>query len=157
MKLLGMALAVLSIWTTVALAPAYAARDKSGVLKASNLIGAPVQDIEGKALGDIKDLVIDLLGGDIVYAVLDFGGVLGIGDKYFAVPWNALSVSENQKYLVLDVSKKVLKDAPGFPKDQWPDMSNQEWIGTVYRFYDLASPEEGRETTRKTKSVIQSK
>ena len=74
MKLLGMALAVLSIWTTVALAPAYAARDKSGVLKASNLIGAPVQDIEGKALGDIKDLVIDLLGGDIVYAVLDFGG-----------------------------------------------------------------------------------
>jgi sporulation protein YlmC with PRC-barrel domain len=148
---------VLVLWTTFTVAPSSAARDKSGVLKASNLIGASVQDTEGKRLGDIKDLVIDPLGGDIEYAVLDFGGFLGIGDKYFAVPWDALSLSENQKYLVLDVSKKLLKDAPGFPKDQWPDMSNQEWIVTVYRFYDLASPEEGIEAVRKTKRVTQSK
>lgn len=110
------AIAILALCATCPLTSSYAARDKSGVLKASNLIGAKVQDIEGKKLGTIKDLVIDPLEGDIGYAVLDFGGFLGLGDKYFAVPWDAFKLGENQKYLILDVSKKVLKNAPDFLK-----------------------------------------
>ncbi len=97
MTKLWIAFAVLTLCTTVTLSPSIAARDKSGVPKASNLIGAKVQDTEGKKLGDIKDLVIDPLEGDIEYVVLDFGGFLGIGDKYFAVPWEAMRLSENQK------------------------------------------------------------
>lgn len=153
MRKLWIAFAVLTLCTTFTLSPSIAARDKSGVLKASNLIGAKVQDTEGNKLGDIKDLVIDPLEGDIEYVVLDFGGFLGIGDKYFAVPWEAMRLSENQKYLVLDVSKKDLKHAPGFSKDQWPDMSNQEWIMTVYEYYDLQSPEEGKSATDKPKGT----
>ena len=153
MRKLWIAFAVLTLCTTFTFSPSIAARDKSGVLKASNLIGAKVQDTEGKKLGDIKDLVIDPLEGDIEYVVLDFGGFLGIGDKYFAVPWEAMRLSENQKYLVLDVSKKDLKHAPGFSKDQWPDMSNQEWIMTVYEYYDLQRPEEGKSATDKPKGI----
>ena len=153
MTKLWIAFAVVALCTTVTLSPSLAARDKSGVLKASNLIGAKVQDTEGKKLGDIKDLVIDPLEGDIEYVVLDFGGFLGIGDKYFAVPWEAMRLSENQKYLVLDVSKKDLKQAPGFSKDQWPDMSNQEWIMTVYEYYDLQRHEEGNSATDKAKGT----
>ena len=153
MTKLWIAFAVLTLCTTVTLSPSIAARDKSGVLKASNLIGAKVQDTEGKKLGDIKDLVIDPLEGDIEYVVLDFGGFLGIGDKYFAVPWEAMRLSENQKNLVLDVSKKDLKQAPGFSKDQWPDMSNQEWIMTVYEYYDLQSSEDGKSATGKPKGT----
>jgi len=141
------AFAVVALCTTFTLSPSIAARDKSGVLKASNLIGAKVQDTEGKKIGDIKDLVIDPVVGDIEYVVLDFGGFLGIGDKYFAVPWEAMRLSENQQSLVLDVSKKDLKHAPGFSKDQWPDMSNREWIVTVYEYYDLQRPEEGNSAT----------
>src|SRR5690348_5094968 len=92
--------ALLALFTGSFGTPSYAARDKSGVLKASDLIGKKVEDTEGKKLGDIKDLVIDPMEGDIEYVVLDFGGFLGIGDKYFAVPWDALRPSDDRKALV---------------------------------------------------------
>ena len=72
------------------------AKDKGGVLKASELIGMKVQGSDGKNLGKIRDLVIDP-DGDVEYAVLDFGEFLGMGDKYFAVPWDALQRTENGK------------------------------------------------------------
>lgn len=122
-----------------------AARDKSGVLKASDIIGKKVEDIEGKKLGDIKDLVL-YPDGDVQYAVLDFGGFLGIGDKYFAVPWESLQFTPDQKTIVLDVSKRDLKKAPGFDKRHWPDMTDRAWIITIYEFYEVPVPAEQRST-----------
>ena len=89
------------------------ARDKSGVLKASELIGMSVQGTDGKKLGDIKDLVIDPEEGSVEYAVLEFGGFAGIGDKYFAVPWEALQLDQTNKKLLLDVHKKRTKKCAG--------------------------------------------
>lgn len=124
------------------------ARDKSGVLKATSLIGKKVQSEEGKKLGEIKDLVIDPEDGDIQYAVLDFGGFLGIGDKYFAVPWEALNLTDDQKAIVLNVSKKDLKQAPGFDKNNWPDLSSREYAIVIYRFYDVPLSDETAATPR---------
>lgn len=61
-------------------------KNKNRVLKASDLIGMNVEGTDGKKLGDIKDIVVDSENGSIEYVVLDFGGLAGIGDKYFAVP-----------------------------------------------------------------------
>jgi len=119
------------------------ARDKSGVLKASDVIGMKVEGTDGKKLGDIKDLVIDPMDGDIDYAVLDYGGFLGVGDKYFAVPWEALQLSEDGKKVILDVTKKDLKQAPGFDKKHWPDLSSRQEAVVIYEFYDIPVPEEG--------------
>ena len=116
------------------------ARDKSGVLKASDLIGMNVQGTDGKKLGDIKDLVIDPEEGGVEYAVLEFGGFAGIGDKYFAVPWEALQLDQTNKKLSLDVHKKDLKNAPGFDKNNWPDLSLSEVL--IYEFYEV--PQSGR-------------
>ena len=113
------------------------AKDKSGVLKASQLIGMKVEGTDGKKLGDIKDLVVDPEDGSIDYAVLDFGGLVGIGDKYFAVPWQALQFAPDNKKLLIDVSKKELKDAPGFDKKNWPDLSNQEQVMVIYEYYGV--------------------
>jgi len=121
------------------------ARDKSGVLKASDLIGMKVQGTDGKNLGSIKDLVIDQDDGDIQYAVLDFGGFAGIGDKYFAVPWEALRLDQDNKKLALDLHKKDLKDAPGFDKNNWPDFSQQQVV--IYEFYEVPQPS-GDKTAR---------
>src|SRR5512132_2622078 len=96
MHKLGLGMAVFALVITVGL-PCSEARDKSGVLKASNLIGKRVQSTEGKKLGEVKDLVINPDDGDIQYVVLDFGGFLGLGDKYFAVPWDALQLTQDQK------------------------------------------------------------
>lgn len=113
------------------------ARDTSGVLKASQLIGMTVEGIDGKKLGSIKDLVVDPDDGAIDYAVLDFGRVAGIGDKYFAVLWEALQFAPDQNRLLIDVTKKELKDAPGFDKKNWPDLSDRQQVLTIYEYDDV--------------------
>ena len=118
----------------------YAARDKSGVLKAKDVIGRKVVDTQGKKLGNIKELVLDPDEGRIQYAVLDFGGILGVGDKYFAVPWVLLTTSADKKAFVIDISKKDLKQAPGFDKKRWPDMNDQGWVFTIYKYYEIPQP-----------------
>ena len=137
-SVLAIALAALFMLATTN--PSDAARDKSGVMKASEVIGTKVVDTDGKKLGDIKDLVLDPGEGDVQYAVLDFGGFLGIGDKYFAVPWGAFKVNPDRKALVLDVSKRDLKKAPGFDKSNWPDMNDQNYVVTIYEFYEVPQP-----------------
>lgn len=136
---------------TAAYAPPADARDKSDVLKASTVVGMRVQSTEGKKLGDIKDLVIDPSDGSIGYAVLDFGGFLGIGDKYFAVPWEALQWTPDHKAIVLDVSKKDLKQAPGFDKNNWPDLGSEEQALVIYEYYGMPLPGEtqGASKTKK--------
>ncbi|MDQ6732578.1 MAG: PRC-barrel domain-containing protein [Nitrospirota bacterium] len=118
------------------------ARGKSEMLKGSDLIGMKVEGTDGKALGDIKDVVVDSMEGDIDYAVLDYGGFLGIGDKYFAVPWEALKFSGDTKKAVLDVTNKDLKQAPGFDKKHWPDFGNRSETLVIYEFYGVPMPKE---------------
>lgn len=118
------------------------AGDKSGVLKASQLMGMNVEGTDGKKLGDVKDLVIDPDDGSIDYVVLDFGGILGIGTKYFAIPWDALDQTADKKKLVMDVTKKDLKAAPGFDKNHWPDLSDPKERVVIYEFYDVPVPTE---------------
>ena len=107
------------------------------VLSASTLIGDKVLNTAGEHLGNIKELMIDLDGGLIAYAVLSFGGFLGMGDKLFAIPWEALTVDTDNHSVILDVDKEVLKNAPGFDKDNWPDNAKYEagWLLGVYEYY----------------------
>jgi sporulation protein YlmC with PRC-barrel domain len=94
------------------------------VSRASSIISTTVKNSSGDDLGDIKDLVLDPLTGNMVYAVVAFGGVFGLGDKYFAIPWRALQWSHDNHYYTLNVDKGYLEKAPGFDKDHWPESSN---------------------------------
>jgi sporulation protein YlmC with PRC-barrel domain len=110
-------------------------RDR-GMVRATKAIGMDVEDAEGKNLGDVDDLVIDDGSGRVVYAVLSFGGFLGMGDKLFAIPWHALKPSaKDTNKLMLDVPKDKLKNAPGFDKKSWPNMADQRWGLDVHKFY----------------------
>lgn len=101
----------------------------------SSLVGAKVQSPTGESLGDIKDVIIDWKSGKVQYSVLSFGGVLGIGDKLFAVPSTALTSKPDTKELVLPIDKQRLKDAPGFSKDNWPNFTDETWQKTNDSFY----------------------
>jgi hypothetical protein len=79
--------------------------------------------------------MIDMATGRIAYAVLSFGGLLGMGDKLFAVPWAALKLDTVNERFTLNVPKARLKEAPGFDKDSWPPMADKAWAGGVHRFY----------------------
>lgn len=107
----------------------------SALLSASTLIHTDVENPVGEDLGRIEELMIDLGSGRIAYAVLSFGGFLGLGDKLFAIPWEALKVDTEQEKIILDVDKEMLKYAPGFDKDHWPDTSEHAWLVDVYDYY----------------------
>lgn len=77
----------------------------------------------------------DMRTGAIGYAVLSFGGFLGMGEKLFAVPWSALSLDTTKKRFILNVEKERLKDAPGFDTDHWPNMVDDSWANEVHSFY----------------------
>ena len=108
------------------------------VSRASKITGAKVKNTTGESLGDIKDLVIDPANGQVVYAVVSFGGLMGMGDKLFAIPWRALNWTSPKDYYILDLDKDTLKKAPGFDKNHWPENSEKweeqrEALGQFYR------------------------
>jgi|ERR1700722_10330936 sporulation protein YlmC with PRC-barrel domain len=104
-------------------------------LPASTLTGDPVKNLKGDSIGDLKDIMIDTNDGSIAYGVLSFGGLLGMGEKLFAVPWDAIQVDGENKQLLLDVDKERLKDAPGFDKDNWPNFADASFTTRLREYY----------------------
>jgi sporulation protein YlmC with PRC-barrel domain len=105
------------------------------ILSASSLAGNSVKNRAGEDLGKVDEIMIDIPSGRVAYAVLSFGGILRLGNKLFAVPWEALTVDEDRKCFVLEVDKTVLQNAPGFDKDNWPDMAERSWGNQIYSYY----------------------
>ena len=104
-------------------------------LSASTLTGDKVRNHDGDKLGQLEEIVIDLEPGRVNYAVLSSGGLLGLGDKLFAVPWDLLTVDTENKEIIVDIPKETLENAPGFDQDNWPDVHDRSWVGDVYRYY----------------------
>ena len=105
------------------------------MMGAGTLVGNDVFNQEDESVGDIKEIMLDMRSGNVSYAVMSFGGFLGMGDKLFAVPWKALKLDTGKKRFVLNVQKGRLKDAPGFDKDHWPNMADQTWAKTIHSYY----------------------
>lgn len=108
------------------------------VISASTVKGDTVVNPQGEELGKIEEIMIDLDKGMVAYAVLSFGGILGIGDKLFAIPWEALSKKPDEHSFVLGVDKKTLENAPCFDKDRWPGTGtepNREFVTQISAYY----------------------
>ncbi len=108
---------------------------KPRVLSSSSIIGTNVLNKNNESIGEIKDLMIDLRTGDTQYAVLSFGGFLGMGDKLFAVPLASFDVDTHREKFILDIDKTRLEKAPGFDKDNWPSTADDTFVNSVYSFY----------------------
>lgn len=105
------------------------------LMGADTLLGNDVYNSKEEDLGDIKEIMLDMASGRVAYAVLSFGGILTLGEKLFAVPWNALKLDTRNKRFLLDVDKERLEMAPGFDPDRWPDMADETWVREVHSFY----------------------
>jgi sporulation protein YlmC with PRC-barrel domain len=140
---------------------------------ANELIGANVASPQGEAIGKLEDVVV-YPGGEVAYAVVSFGGIMGLGDKLFAVPWSSVSCADlslelrdkdpnrdhddigttardrSRERVVLSIPKERLKNAPGFDKDHWPEMANPAWSTDVDTYYAITRDSrklEGRHAT----------
>ncbi len=105
------------------------------LMGAETLIGNNVYNKQAESLGDIKEIMLDMRTGRVSYAVLEFGGFLGMGSKLFAVPWSVLKLDTIEKRFVFDVSKESLENAPGFEKDNWPNMADPVWEKSIHDYY----------------------
>ena len=130
---------VISLLSLLLATTSFAAQQKvEGVNshRGSKLIGADVENTQGENLGQIEDIVFDRHDGRMTYAVLSFGGFLGLGEKYFAIPWNALTAKAGEENtLILNVDKEKLKNAPGFDKNHWPNMADRTWGQEIHTYY----------------------
>lgn len=124
----------------------YLERDTLGIYKthkgpgphlmgANTLTGNTVVNQKEEDLGEIQEIMLDMRTGKVAYAVMSFGGFMGIGDKLFAVPWTALTLDTVHERFVLNIEKDRLADAPGFEKDAWPDMADAAWSNQLHSFY----------------------
>ncbi len=121
-------------------APAWADHTMPDIVKGSKIIGKSVQDMEGTQLGEIEDLAIDEIGGEVRYVVLPFRGILRMSEKYYAIPWEALTLSHDRKHFVVGVTEDALRQAPRFDKEQWPNFADPVYYEPVYEFYHVPVP-----------------
>ncbi len=105
------------------------------LLSTSSIRNTTVVNRQGETLGQIEDVMLDPQTGRVEYAVLDFGGFLGIGDKLFAVPLQAFEIDRTNERFLLNVTKDKLESAPGFDKASWPQTADREFVEGVYDFY----------------------
>lgn len=109
------------------------------LLSSSSIVGTNVKNAESKNIGEIKDLMIDWNTGRVSYAVLSFGGFLGMGEKLFAVPMQSFEfdTEDVEGRVVLNVDKEFLEDAPGFDNDNWPNSADHKFTESVYNYYKV--------------------
>lgn len=92
----------------------------------TSLVGTSVKDKDGNTLGSCQGAGIDLTKNKIVYMVLGYGGVAGVGSKYFAIPCNAVEMKSfdlksSGKSFVIDATKADFENSPGFDYKKWPN------------------------------------
>lgn len=115
--------------------PAVLTSTKSKVVSASTLAGYRVRNRRNEDLGAIEELMIDPESGCIAYAVLCFGGFLGVGDKLYAVPWERLQLNADDRVLIFDWDSEDLDGAPAFEQNDWPDFGDAGWEREIHNYY----------------------
>lgn len=101
--------------------------EKGKFLTASSIIGDDVIDAEGENIGSIKDIMINTEHGKIEYVVLQFGGILGFGEKLFSIPFGVLKLDYHHQKFVLNVAREVIENAPGFDQEHWPNTNSHQF------------------------------
>ncbi len=100
------------------------------LMRAHDIRDIKVRNPEGENLGDLTDIAIDRESGRIAYAILAYGGILGFGEKHFAIPWEAVRARSGEKVAVVDMDKRTLDSAPGFSRDRMPREGDWSLIRT---------------------------
>jgi hypothetical protein len=112
------------------------ARDETHSLIASDKVeGTAVYGPDGDKIGSIENVMIDKLGGRVAYAVLTFGGFLGMGNDYYPLPWATLKYDENLGGYRVNITRDQLESAPKYREEDSWDWSNREYLGQIDEHY----------------------
>ncbi len=131
---------------------------RGATIRTSQVVGMDIQNEQGKSVGEINDLVLDANSGKIRYAAVTYGGFLGVGNKMFAVPWEAFTVRQDQGdtddyHLVLNVTQQQLEGATGFDEDHWPDFADRNFARELDERYGVDRRARGARQNRGVEGV----
>jgi sporulation protein YlmC with PRC-barrel domain len=105
------------------------------LLRSKALFDYRVKSPQGEDLGTIEEVIIDMEVGRVAYAVLSFGGFLGLGNKWVPVPWDAVALRPAEKVLLLNIDKDKLQKAPNFDGTTLPELANRQWGAVIHTYY----------------------
>jgi hypothetical protein len=111
--------------------------ESSRLISANKVEGTPVYNRKGDKLGTVEDIMIDKYTGQVGYAVMSFGGFLGIGDKHHPLPWQVLDYDPKMGGYVVDLDKQQLEGAPSYAADEDPDWEDRVWGKRVHDYYNV--------------------
>ena len=119
------------------------------IVRASDVIGHEIVNAQDENVGEISDLVLDPSSGKIRYAAVTYGGFAGLGDKMFAVPWEAFQcrpeADDPDEYVVmLDVRQESLENAQGFDQDNWPNFADRNFTDKIDQQYGVQRNQAGQ-------------
>ncbi len=114
-----------------------ATNETGSLIAASKVEGTNVYNRQGESLGSIYDVMIDKRSGQVAYAVMSFGGFLGMGESYHPLPWKVLTYDESQGGYVVDLDKERLQNAPAYGVNDAPDWSNRDYSRRIDDYYGI--------------------
>ena len=107
----------------------------TSAIRAKKVIGTNVKDGAGEKLGQVEDIVLDKQSNQIMFAIIGFGGVLGMGEKFHPVPWSTLDYDKDQNSYVVNLSKDQLKAAPADSIDELTKDDGLAYRDRTYAYY----------------------
>src|SRR5437868_15160025 len=113
-------------------------RETASLIGSDKVEGTPVYRSNGDRVGQIERVMIDKLSGKVAYAVMSFGGFLGIGDNYYPLPWSMLKYDTRVGGYVVNLDKKVLEGAPSYGARDRIDWDDEKWGRRVHDYYGIA-------------------
>ena len=109
----------------------------TSAIPASKVIGTTVYNAAGEHIGTIEDVMLDKTSNQIMFAVIGFGGFLGIGEKYHAVPWSVLDYQRSQGGYVVPFSKEQLRQAPAYSINELTEDDGQRLRDESFQYYKV--------------------
>src|SRR5438046_10555906 len=111
--------------------------ETASLISAGKVQGTNVYNTNGDSLGEVYDVMIDKLSGKVAYAVMSFGGFLGIGERYHPLPWSVLRYDTKAGAYVVDLDRRVLEGAPTYGRDERIDWEDRTWGKKVHDYYNI--------------------
>jgi hypothetical protein len=119
-----------------------AVNETERLIASDKVEGTPVYNRQGEHIGSVYTVMIDKYSGQVAYAVMSFGGFLGIGERYHPLPWKALDFDPRLGGYVADLSREQLERAPSYASDEAP-WDNAGYGRSVYDYYGMTYPYAG--------------
>jgi hypothetical protein len=123
--------------TTTTAGGAVATDETDRLISSDKVVGTPVYNRQGEHLGSVYNLMIDKISGQVAYAVMSFGGFLGIGERYHPLPWRVLKYDTRQGGYVVDLDRRRLEEAPSYTPSNLPNWSDRTYGHRIDDYYGV--------------------